>query len=235
MQTETKSYRHNDCELEAYFAYNTDSDVQRPAILIVHDWSGRNEFAEEKARYLADCGYVAVAIDMYGKGKLGQTNDEKMALMGPVIEDRAFLQDRINAALKMVCEHKRVDKNRIGAMGFCFGGLCVLDLARSGANVKGVVSFHGLLNAPKHPNQTITASVLALHGQDDPMATPDQARDFQAEMTQANVDWQMHIYGGTQHAFTNPNANDAELGTIYNAKAETRSLQAMLNFFDAIL
>lgn len=234
MHTETQSYFHQETELEAYIAYPENRSAPCPAVLIAHDWSGRNEFAEEKARFLAGLGYVAVAIDMYGKGKLGQSNEEKMALMGPLVEDRALLQARIKSALEFACTLDQVDATQIAAMGFCFGGLCVLDLARSGADIQAVVSFHGLLGAPNHPNQTIKARILALHGHDDPMATPEQALAFQTEMTAAKADWQMHIYGGTQHAFTNPNANDTELGTIYNARAESRSLLAMQNFFEEV-
>jgi len=128
-----------------------------------------------------------------------------------------------------------VDSSRIAVIGFCFGGLCALDLARSGANILGVVSFHGLLNKPsEHNRHKIKAKVLALHGYDDPMVTPKHVNDFCKEMTDAGVDWQMHMYGHTQHAFTNPQAHDKTLGTIYNAQAEHRSLQAMSNFLQEL-
>ncbi len=129
-----------------------------------------------------------------------------------------------------------VDPHRIGAIGFCFGGLCVLDLARSGAAVRGVVAFHGLLQgAPKVPSETISAKVLVLHGHDDPFAPPEQLAAFCREMTEAGADWQVHVYGRTQHAFTNPAANDPKLGTVYNETADRRSWLAMQGLFDEVL
>lgn len=230
MATTPIHYDHDNTRMHGYIAYPSDESA-KPGILIAHDWTGCNDFAREKAEYLASLGYVAMAIDMYGEGRQGESTEEKMALMGPVIEDRQMLQSRINAALTTLQADARVDAKNIGAIGFCFGGLCVLDLARSGADVKGVVSFHGLLNRPEHSNATIKAKVLALHGHDDPMVPPEQVLAFQTEMNEANVDWQMHIYGRTQHAFSNPKANDASMGTVYNATAEKRALAAMRHFF----
>jgi dienelactone hydrolase len=146
-----------------------------------------------------------------------------------------LLRQRITAALHTVQNLKQVDKKRIAAMGFCFGGLCALDLARSGAEIIGVLSFHGLLAAPKDlPNKKMLAKVLALHGYDDPMGPPEQLLAFAKEMTQAQVDWQIHAYGNTQHAFTNPEAQDEKLGLIFDEVAEKRSWQSMKNFFTEI-
>lgn len=228
-------YQDGDVTLEAYIAYDDSHHENKPAVLICHDWSGKNEFACNKADKIAELGYVGFALDMYGKGKIGNTKEEKIALMQPLMEDRAKLQKRILAALDAVKKLELVDPNRIGAMGFCFGGLCVLDLARSGADVKGVVSFHGLLHAPEDISEhSIKAKVLALHGFDDPMVTPDQVIEFGNEMTHANVDWQLDIYGNTMHAFTNPEANDPGFGTVYNKKADSRSFVAMREFFKEI-
>ncbi|KTC97718.1 dienelactone hydrolase family protein [Legionella erythra] len=235
MHTSNYIYHHGEQELHGFLAYDDSHDRQRPAVLVAHDWTGRNDFACKKAEMLAKMGYLGFALDMYGHGRLGETTDEKMGLMQPLANDRLLLRDRINAAFDAVIAMPEVDNNRVAAIGFCFGGLCVLDLARSGVPLKGVVSFHGLLNKPKelhtHP---ISAKILALHGYDDPMVRPDQVTEFCQEMTDAQVDWQVYMYGHTEHAFTNPEAHDMQLGTIYNPVAERRALKAMDNFLQEI-
>lgn len=224
-------YTHNDQAFKGYLAYHDTGKVERPAVLVVHDWSGRNEFACKKAEMLADLGYVGFAVDMYGDGQQGQTTEEKMALMQPLVNDRRLIKERLMAAYQALLSMPEVDSNHIAAIGFCFGGLCVLDLARSGLNFKGVISFHGLLNKPEAlKTEQVKAKILALHGYDDPMVAPEQVNAFCQEMTQAGADWQVHMYGHTQHAFSNPLAHDEQLGTVYNAVAEARSLQAMINF-----
>lgn len=228
-------YRDGDVSLEGFYAYDDKIKDKRPAVLVAHDWSGKNEFACKKAERLAELGYVGFALDMFGKGITGNTKEEKSALIQPFIADRNALQRRILAAFETVKQLDGVDNTRIGAIGFCFGGLCVLDLARSGADVKGVVSFHGLLNAPENfTPRPIKAKVLALHGFDDPMVTPDQITTFGQEMTHAKANWQFDIYGNAMHAFTNPNANDAAFGTVYNKQADTRSWIAMKEFFKEV-
>ena len=236
MHTSKNIYHDGQVELHGFVAYNETIKEERPAVLVVHDWSGRNEFACKKAELLAEMGYVGFAIDMYGKGQLGVTTEEKQALMNPLISDQTLLRQRVKAALTAVCSMSEVDNKRIAIIGFCFGGLCALELARSGADLKGVVSFHGLLHKPGTlKSEPIKAKILALHGYDDPMVKPDQVHAFCQEMTGAKVDWQMHMYGHVQHAFTNPQAHDTQLGTIYNAVAAQRSWQAMVNFLHEIL
>ncbi len=212
-----------------------ESARPRPAVLLAHDWSGRNEFVVEKARKLAACGFVAYAIDMYGDAKTGNSNDEKLELMTPLIEDRERLSGIVNAAYVTIKNKSMVDKQRIAAMGYCFGGLVVLDLARSGADVKGVISLHGNLTPPAVKQCVkINASVLALHGYADPMVPPSAIDSFAEEMTGAGVDWQLHAYGNVLHAFTNPEAQDHDFGTVYNEIADKRAWQTSLNFFDEI-
>lgn len=231
MQKQFVEYQDNSVTLEGYLTFK-NADQKKPAILVAHDWSGRNEFACKKAEQLAELGYVGFALDMFGKGKFGKEREEKVQLIAPFMENRGLLLQRITAALNIVKQQDMIDKTHIGAIGFCFGGLCVLDLARSGADIAGVVSFHGLLNAPEDlPNKKITAKILALHGYDDPMVTPEVVAKFQKELTSAKVDWQMDIYGNTMHAFTNPLANDPDFGTVYNKTAERRSWIAMKEFF----
>ncbi|MCL7421967.1 MAG: dienelactone hydrolase family protein [Methylobacter sp.] len=227
----TVGYMDGDVQLEAFFAFDDALSGRRPAVLINHAWGGRDEFVAEKARKLAELGYVGFALDMYGMGILGSGPEENARLMQPFMADRALLQKRIQAALYAVKLLPWVDDSKIAAIGFCFGGLCVLDLARTGADIKGVVSFHGLLGAPDNTRGTaIKAKVLALHGHDDPMVSPEQVLAFEREMTEAGADWQLHAYGHTMHAFTNPVANDPAFGTVYQADADRRSWQAMQNF-----
>lgn len=231
MRTQKIAYFDGETELEGYLAYNADFLKPRPAILVCHDWSGRNKLACEKAEKLAQLGYVGFAIDMFGKGVEGTTKEEKSELIAPFFNDRQFLLQRIQSGLDALKKIDVVDTSRLGAIGFCFGGLCVLDLARSGADLKGVVSFHGLLNAPDDNDRNIKAKILALHGYDDPMVPPSQVAAFEQEMTKAKADWQLHVYGNTMHAFTNPQANDPDFGTVYENKADKRSWIEMVNFF----
>ena len=235
MKTERIEYDDNGLTLEAHVAY-PEGEGKRPLVLVSHAWAGRDKFEDDKAEALAELGYVGFALDLYGKGVLGGSVEENTALMTPLLEDRALLRRRITVALNRACRLEGVDASRVGAIGFCFGGLCVLDLARSGADVKGVVSFHGLFNSAENlPNQPIKAKVLALHGQEDPMVPPEMVSALQKELSEAGVDWQVHAYGNTYHAFTNPQANDPEMGTVYNADADRRSWIAMKNFFAEIL
>jgi dienelactone hydrolase len=231
----TVEYKDGDTALEAFYAFDDSVPDRRPAVLISHAWLGRDSFVMDKARKIAELGYVGFALDMYGKGVLGKSRDENAQLMQPFIDDRAKLQQRIKASLTAIKQLPWVDEGNIAAMGFCFGGLCVLDLARTGVDIKGVVSFHGLLDASGNTQGIqIKAKILALHGWDDPMVPPEQAAAFQNEMTQARADWQFVTYGNTVHAFTNLVANDPNFGTVYQADADRRSWLAMKNFFAEI-
>ena len=207
-----------------------------PAVMVCHAWAGQDEFARKKARHLATIGYVGVAIDVYGKGNRGTTKEECAALMTPLTTDRALLRTRLLASVAAVREIEGVNPNALAAIGFCFGGLCALDLARANTQgVKGVVSFHGLFSPPNCGAQpSINARVLALHGWDDPMATPDQVVGFAAEMTAAHANWEIDGYGRTMHAFTNPEANDPSFGTVYDAQADQRSDARMIHFLREI-
>jgi dienelactone hydrolase len=230
----TVGYVDDDTLLEGYFAVDEALEGQRPVVLICHAWGGRDEFVAEKAKKLAELGYVGFAVDMYGKGVKGAGPEENAKLMQPFMEDRALLQKRILAALSAVKLLPWVDEKRIAAIGFCFGGLCALDLARSGADIAGVVSFHGLLIPSSLPTKKITAKVLVLHGNDDPMVPIDHVLALEAELTETAADWQIHTYGHTMHAFTNPAANDPGFGTVYNGIADKRSWQSLLAFLSEV-
>lgn len=228
-------YHHHEQELHGFLAYNDSTDVPRPAVLVAHDWSGRGEFVCNKAKLLADMGYVGFALDAYGQGRMGVTTDEKKALMDPLINDRQLLAQRLYAAYDAVIAMPEVDSSRVAIIGFCFGGLCALDLARLGVDLKGAVSFHGLLSKPSYLKvEQIRAKILTLHGYDDPMVPPAAVNEFCHEMTQAHADWQMHMYGHVQHAFTNPQAQDKHAGLMFNELAAQRSWQSMTQFLQEI-
>lgn len=227
----TLNYLDEEVLLEGFFAYDDNITERRPAVLISHMWSGRDSFVEEKAKKIAALGYFAFALDMYGKGVTGNSIAENSALMQPFMTDRAMLQQRICAALRAVKLLPWVDDKKIAAIGFCFGGLCVLDLARTGADIRGVVSFHGMLKPPANLVETnIKAKVLVLHGHDDPMCPIEDVIALQQELTSAGADWQLHSYGHTMHAFTNPVANNPAFGTVYQADADKRSWQSLCHF-----
>ena len=232
MKTETVNYQAKNIDLKGYVAFPDAENA--PLVLIVHTWAGKDEFVHQRAEDLAALGYVGFAVDMYGNGKVGADTAENESLMTPLVSDRDMLKDRIVSALNYGKSLPGVDSSRAAAIGYCFGGLVVLDLARSGEDLSGVVSFHGLLMPSDISEKGIKAKVLVLHGERDPMVPLDMVDAFQKEMTEADADWQLHSYGGTYHAFTNPDANDPNLGTQFNQSANERSWQSMKNFFAEI-
>ncbi len=233
MHTETVEYVDGDTTLEGFFAYDSSLHGKLPLVLIYHAWNGRSDFVCDKAKEIAALGYAAFAVDMYGKGVLGTNTEENTQLFTPFFEDRTYNTRRAIAGLSTATQLEVVDSERVAAMGYCFGGMCVLDLARSGADVKGVISIHGLLVAPEKPGgNKIYSKVLALHGHRDPMVPPEQVRGFEQEMLEAEVDWQLHTFGTCYHAFTNPSANDPDFGTVYDEVAAKRSTKLIQNFLE---
>ena len=235
MAHKTTSLTYTDSK-QSYEATLVHPGGKPPVVLVFHAWAGQSDYERDAARRIADMGYAGLAVDMYGVGRRGTTPEENSALMTPLVNDRAMLQGRAQQALDFARSLKDVDTSRVAAIGFCFGGLCVLDLARMGADVKGVVSFHGLFGAPDNiKSPKIRAKVLALHGWDDPMATPKDVNALAAEMTAAKADWQLVAYGNTSHAFTNPEANAPELGLKFDASIRDRSFAACKAFLDEVL
>ncbi|HAJ29932.1 MAG TPA: carboxymethylenebutenolidase [Gammaproteobacteria bacterium] len=231
MQSELIEYYDGDILLEGCLVHGED-DRPKPLVLVAHDWTGRRQYAIDKAHEIAALGYTAFAIDMYGKGVFGADGDVALntALMAPFAADRGLLRQRINAALQAASARSEVDATRTAGVGYCFGGMCVLELARMGAPVQGVASVHGIFSPGNAPNASITAKVLCLHGHDDPMVPPEQVLAFEQEMSAAGVDWQMHVYGGTTHAFTNPGANNPDFGTVYSTTANARASRSIETF-----
>ncbi len=231
IQTRTIDYQDGDVDLQGYLAWDDAVEGKRPGVMIAHAWAGRSDFENGKAEALAKLGYVGLALDNFGRGILGTNTEENSALIQPFLDDRAMLQGRMQIALEVLKGFDEVDASRVAAIGFCFGGLCVLDLARTGTDICGVVSFHGLFGSPGNTaGNKIKAKVLALHGWDDPMAPPDQVVSLAEELSSMGADWQVHGYGNTMHAFTNPQANDPDFGTVYSPDADRRSWNAMQDF-----
>ena len=235
VQSKLVDYSQDGATFEGCLAWD-DADVEpRPVVLVSHAWGGAGEFEHARARDLAELGYIGFSLDLYGKGVRGSNPDENAGLMQPFLDDRAMLQKRLQLAVEVAGAQAGADASRVAAIGYCFGGLCVLDLARTGAGVDGVVSFHGLFFPPGNTDgNEISARVLALHGWDDPLVPPEQVVALAAELTAAGSDWQIHGYGHTAHAFTNPEANDPGHGAFYNRTADRRSWQAMVNFLEEL-
>ena len=235
IQVQELEYGDGDQVFTAHVAWDEAVSGPRPGVLVSHAWGGRSEFEDRKAELLAELGYVGFALDLYGKGKRGSSPDENRALMTPLLEDRATLQSRMQLALVQLRGVSHVESEKTAAIGFCFGGLCVLDLARAGADLRGVVSFHGLLGLPENLEQTrVSAKALVLHGWQDPMATPDQVLEFAKDMDARGADWQLHAYGTALHAFTNPAAADPDNGLQFDALADHRSWDSMQLFLNEV-
>ncbi|MEL7447966.1 MAG: dienelactone hydrolase family protein [Pseudomonadota bacterium] len=227
----TFEYSDGATTFEGVVARPAGSEAVRGGVLVAHAWGGCGAEEQRRAIMLAEMGYVAFAVDLYGKGIRGSSPEENAVLMQPMLDDRPRIAERMQLALIELKKMEGVNSARTAAIGFCFGGLCVLDLARSGADVAGVVSIHGLfLPPPVLADASITSSVLALHGWDDPLVPPEQVLALATEMSAAKADWQLHAYGNTLHAFTNPNANDPDFGAVYDADADRRSWAAATEF-----
>jgi dienelactone hydrolase len=219
---------HDGTALEGLLVHAGDGRA-RPTVILFPTVMGRSDLELSFARRLVELGYTVFVADLYGT--IGAPQEECRALMMELRGDRAKLQDRMLAVLDRVRGLGEVETGRVAAIGYCFGGLCALDLARTGADVRGVASFHGLFDPPGNRDGTrITAKVIAFHGWDDPLATPDTVVALAAELTAAGADWQIHGYGNTRHGFTNPNANNPERGVIYDETAARRSWTALEDF-----
>jgi dienelactone hydrolase len=228
-------YRDGNSILEGYLVFDDSVRGKRPGVLIVHEWWGLNDYAKKRAEEVARLGYVAFAVDMYGKGVRTSNPEEAGKWAGRFKGDRRLMRGRVQASLDELRKHEQVDQGRIAAIGYCFGGTTVLELARSGADVAGVVSFHGGLETPDPGARNMRAKVLILHGADDPMVPAKEVERFHKEMREAGVDWQMVSYGNAVHSFTNPESgSDPANGVAYNEKADRRSWEAMRVFFDEI-
>lgn len=232
IKTEAVEYKQGDVVLQGYHAYDDSISGKRPGVLIVHQWKGLGDYEKKRAEMLAKLGYNVLAADIYGKGVRAENPKDAGALAGKYKSDRALMRERVKAGLEALRKDERTDTKKTAAIGYCFGGTTVLELARSGADVNGVVSFHGGLSSPTPEDaKNIKGKVLVLHGADDPHVNPE-VPGFQDEMRQAKVDWEFVAYGNAVHSFTDWNAgNDNSKGAAYNEKADKRSWEDMKQFF----
>ncbi len=236
IMTRNVDYKDGATELEGFLAWDNSIDGPRPGVLVVHEWTGLNDYAKMRCRKLAELGYVAFAVDMYGKGIRPKNTEEAAQQAGIYRSDRQLMRRRVNAGLDVLKNNELCDPQRVAAIGYCFGGGTVLELARSGADINGVVSFHGNLDTPD-PNdaKNIKCKILVCHGADDPHVPWDQVRAFIDEMRAAKVDYQFIAYSGAVHSFTNPNSgDDPSRGVAYNAEADRRSWAHMQLFFNEL-
>ena len=235
MRAESLEYQDGDVTLKGFVALDDQSDHKRPGILVMPEAFGLGQQAKNRALRLASLGYAALAGDPYGNGL--EVSDLQQAIQhaGAIREDNAKFRQRIRAGLDALMALPQVDTDRLAVMGYCMGGSCSLEMARDGAPLRGVVSFHGALEtaSPAEPGK-VQAKVLVCHGADDPFVPVEHVNAFEEEMTKAGVDWQLISYGGTVHSFTNPEADGSIEGICYNKQADERSWQAMRAFFDEI-
>ena len=221
-------------ELEGVLVSRRD-DARRPAVILFPTVAGVSELELGFARDLVHLGYTGFVADLYGKQYRGAERPLLKEQMDRLRSDRAALRRRLLAVLGQVRTLGPVESDVIAVAGYCFGGMCALDLARSGADIAAAVAFHGLFDPPELPPEKITAKVVAFHGWDDPMAPPDKVAALAAELTEAGADWQIHAYGHTSHGFTNPNADASGIpGVHYNATAADRSWTAFVNFLEEL-
>jgi dienelactone hydrolase len=236
VKVETVEYKEGGTTLEGLIAYNPIKSALSPGIVVVHDWMGMGDYVKKRITQLAELGYVAFAADIYGKSVRPKNEKEASAQAGKYKSDRKLMRARVRAAYDKLKSYQFVDTSKMAVMGYCFGGTTALELARSGADLKGTISFHGGLETP-NPNdaKNIKGKVLALHGADDPFVPAKEVAAFEDEMRNNKVDWELVKYGGAVHAFTVPGAgNDNSKGAAYNAEADKRSFVAMKDFFDEI-
>lgn len=229
--TKDVSYEHNGTKLTGFIAYDDAKQGKQPGVIVVHEWWGLNDYPKERARQLAEMGYVAFAIDMFGKPAV-TTPGEATALASPLVKNREKMRELALAGLKAFQEQPQVDKDKIAAIGYCFGGTTCLELARAGAPLRGVVSFHGNLTNPNpQDDANIKTSVMVATGGADEMVPPEECVAFCQSMEQNKVDYVFHVYGGAEHAFTNPEADKAGIKSVkYQKEADERSWEHMKQF-----
>ncbi|HEX9638721.1 MAG TPA: dienelactone hydrolase family protein [Acidobacteriota bacterium] len=230
IQTREVEYRHGETALQGLIAWDDATEGKRPGVLVVHEWWGHNRHARNQAQRLARAGYVGFALDMYGQGKLATHPKDAQAFVAEVMRDPETIPARFNLALELLKQDPRVDPDRIAAIGYCFGGSVVLGMARRGADLDAVISFHGALATPQPaPAGQVRARVLSLTGADDPMIPPEQVEAFKQEMQAAGADFEVVTYPGAKHSFTNPDAGTMGMDALaYDAEADRKSWAAML-------
>jgi dienelactone hydrolase len=238
IHTETVSYTASGTTLRGYLAYDESADAERPGVLVVHEWWGLNEYIRRRAQMLAELGYTALAVDMYGEGQTADNPDEAGRLMNTVLQDMRQGEARFKAGYELLKGQSTTDAH-MAAIGYCFGGAMVLHAARIGMDLDGVVSFHGALGSAHKPTPGgVRARILVCHGAADSLVPDDDITAFKREMAEACADYRFEAYEGALHGFTNPDADENGkkygLPLAYSAQTDRRSWQAMQDFFNAI-
>jgi dienelactone hydrolase len=238
LKEENVTYSAGDVTMNGFVVYDENKKGKRPAILVVHEWWGLNDYDRMRARELAKLGYIAMAIDMYGNGKTADNPDDAGKLATPFYQNLPLEKSRFDAALAKLKSYGQADGNKMAAIGYCFGGAQVLNMARLGDDLKGVVSFHGNLVGAPADKKLLKAKVLVCHGADDKFVLPAEVAQFRKQMDSIGADYTFKIYPGATHAFTNPNATAMgkkfNIPIAYNAAADSASWKEMRAFFDRI-
>lgn len=239
LQTEVVEYRAGEVKLQGYLAYDDATEGPRPGVLVVHEWWGHNAYARQRAEMLAGLGYTALAVDMYGEGKQAEHPDDAKAFMQAVIQDMSVAERRFEAAREHLAAQPSVDKTRIAALGYCFGGGMVLHMARSGQDLAGVVSYHGSLGTEQPAKKgQVKAQVLVFNGAADPFVPSEQVQAFEQEMQQAGASYRVVNYPGVKHSFTNPAADDYakrfNMPLAYDAQADADAWEQTRRFLQDV-
>ena len=235
IQSKDVAYQQGGVALQGVLVWDDAASGRRPGVLVVHQWLGITDYEKHRAALLAQLGYVAFCADIYGQNERPKNVTEAGAEAGKFKADRALLRARAAAGLEQLKQSELVDPNRVAAIGYCFGGTTVLELARSGAAIQGIVSFHGGLDSPTPADgRNIKCPVLVCHGADDPFEKPEDLAAFENEMREAHVDWRLIKYGGAVNSFTQPDPGFVNPGARYNEKADKRSWEDLKLFFAEI-
>ena len=234
IKTETIEYQDGETTLKGHLVYDDSIEGKRPGVIVAHEWWGLNDYAKQRAEMLAELGYVAFAVDMYGDDKVTSHAPDAKGWMQQITGNVDAWQARAMAGLDILKGSERVDADKLAAVGYCFGGATVMQMAYAGADLDGVVSFHGSL-PPAPEGAEIKAKVLAAHGYEDGFVPAEKVAAFEQSLAAAGADWQLAVYSGARHAFTNPNASDYGIDMIqYNAEADQRSWALMQSFLDEV-
>jgi dienelactone hydrolase len=238
LKEENVSYTADSTTMNGFVVYDDSIQGKRPAVLVVHEWWGLNDYPKERARQLAQLGYIAMAVDMYGNGKTAANPDEAMKLAGPFYQHPELAKTRLDAALAKLKTYPQADTANIAAIGYCYGGYVVLNAAKLGANLKGVVSFHGDLSGVAPDKKLLKAKILVCHGAADQFVGKPVVDKFKKQMDSIGADYTFKSYPNATHAFTNPAATETgkkfNMPIAYNAEADKNSWNDMRDFFSTI-
>jgi len=232
------SYSADGTDMKGYVVYSDSIQGKRPAVLVVHEWWGLNDYPKSRAKQLAQMGYIAMAVDMYGNGQTGANPDEAMKLAGPFYQNPQLAKTRLDAAIAKLKTYEQTDTSRIAAIGYCYGGFVVLNAAKLGADLKGVVSFHGGLSGVAPDKNKLKAQILVCHGEADKFVSPAEVSTFKKQMDSVGANYNFKSYPNATHAFTNPesteNGKKFKMPIEYNAEADRNSWEDMKAFFGKI-